>query len=341
MSDARDEPYVTPSEMTQPAEQVCPRCGGPILADSVSCPSCGLLLHGARLQQLAAEAQWQEPRDPARAAAIWNECLRLLPGNSQQTAIIRARVDELLRQPAPPATSAAAPTELLSRGVLKTLVSMAISIAVYTWFLNWQFAVGLVGLILVHEMGHVFANWHYGLHAGPPIFIPFLGAVINLKQRPPDAKVEAIVGIGGPVLGTVGALVCYALYFQTRSDLLLLMAHFGFFINLFNLLPVPPLDGGRVTAAISPWIWIAGLVIMGGLIYDDIRRGHDVTILLLILVFAIPRIIATLSRGGRSGPYYDISKLASISIGASYLLLLALLAAAYYITSRQLPPMFG
>ncbi len=333
--------------MTQATDLTCSRCGARLSAQDLACPNGGVLLHGARLQQLAGEAQWQESLNPAQAAAIWNECLRLLPADSQQSAIIRARIDELRRR-APRARDTAAVSleeapgpgdpEPASRAILKTVVSMAISIAIYTWFADWQFAVGLVGLILVHEMGHVIANWHYGLRAGPPIFIPFLGAVINLKQRPANAKVEAVVGIGGPVLGTVGALVCYAMYLQWQNGVLLLMAHFGFFLNLFNLLPVPPLDGGRVTAAISPKIWIIGLVMMGLLIFDDIRRGRDVTILLLILVFAAPRIIATLKTGGRSGPYYDIPKSESYAIAASYLLLLALLAGAYYITSRQLSP---
>jgi Zn-dependent protease len=243
-------------------------------------------------------------------------------------------------QPPPPSaapTPQDAASEPLSIAILKTVVSMAISIVIYWWFADgdWAFAVGLVGLILVHEMGHVLANVYYGIRAGPPIFIPFLGAVINLRQRPPNAKVEAIIGIGGPVLGTVGALICYGWALKTGSGLLLFLAHFGFFLNLFNLLPVPPLDGGRVTAAISPRVWIVGLVLMGLLVANQIRQGQDVTILLIIIVFALPRIIQTLRSDGHIGPYYDISRSASLSIATAYLLLMAVLGAAYYFTSRQ------
>src|SRR5262245_30584697 len=147
--------------MTQTAEAICPRCGAAVSPQDLACPSCGTLLHGARLQQLAGEAQWQESLNPARAADIWSECLKLLPENSQQAAIIRARIDDLRRR-APrgadssspvPLEYAPAPTdqEPASNAILKTVVSMVISIAIYTWFADWQFAVGLVGLILVHE----------------------------------------------------------------------------------------------------------------------------------------------------------------------------------------------
>src|SRR5205085_372286 len=103
-----------------------------------------------------------------------------------------------------------------------------------------------VVLILVHELGHVAAMRHYGLSASPPIFIPFMGALINLRQPPQDAKVEAVVGIGGPIAGTVGALACYALYLGLPDGSARMLTHqlafVGFALNLFNLLPVPPLD---------------------------------------------------------------------------------------------------
>jgi Zn-dependent protease len=250
---------------------------------------------------------------------------------------LSARYAATAAEPGRTSSSGQPLNEALSVAILKTVVSMIISIAIYWWFANWQFAVGLVGLILIHEMGHVIANVYYGLRAGPPIFIPFLGAVINLRQMPPDAKVEAIIGIAGPVLGSIGALGCYLWYLQSGNTTILIMAHFGFFLNLFNLLPVPPLDGGRVTAAISPWIWMLGLLLMGLMIFNSFRSGRDVTLLILVLVFALPRILLTLRRGGRSGPYYDISRAASFSIGAAYLSLLGLLAGAYFMTGQALP----
>src|SRR6185369_10020007 len=122
--------------------------------------------------------------------------------------------------------------------------------------------------------------------ASPPIFIPFLGAVINLRQSPRNALEEAIVGIGGPVLGTLGAGVTYLLYLKTGSYLMFRLAEFGFMLNLFNMLPVPPLDGGRVTAAVSPWIWITGLLAVVAIgIGDYYRHGQIDYMMVLILLF--------------------------------------------------------
>ena len=209
--------------------------------------------------------------------------------------------------------------------ILKTGGTMLISVWVYAQIWGWWFAVGFVLLIFVHEMGHVVANVAYGLPASAPLFIPFLGAVINLRKNPPNAMVEAIVGIAGPIAGTIGALACFAWYLTNGSQFALELAAFGFWINLFNLLPVPPLDGGRVAAAISPWIWILGLIGLGLMVVADLKAGHQVGIFVLILIFALPRILKTLKPKGRSGPYYAIGRTAPLLIGAAYLALLVLL----------------
>jgi Zn-dependent protease len=119
--------------------------------------------------------------------------------------------------------------------------------------------------------------------------------------------------------------------------LALTLSWFGFTINLFNLLPVPPLDGGRVAAAISPWIWVLGLGGLGLMLADEIRSGRGPGILILVLIFALPRILQTLKPKGRSGPYYAIGKVAPVVIGASYLILLAVLLALRIYTEQRLP----
>lgn len=219
--------------------------------------------------------------------------------------------------------------------MLKTLGSMVISIAVYAYFFqNARVAAGFVVLMLVHEMGHVVANRYYGIAAGPPIFIPFLGAIINLKQRPPNAKVEAIIGIAGPVAGSIGALVCYGYYlYNPASQLALILSYFGFMLNLFNLLPVPPLDGGRVTAAISPWIWMLGLAALAWLFISDWIAGHFDWILILVLIYAFPRIQETLRGRARFGEYYNISRRASWTIGVVYFVLGVILLVLFQRTS--------
>jgi Zn-dependent protease len=181
--------------------------------------------------------------------------------------------------------------------------------------------------------------WYYKLSASPPIFIPFVGALINLRQNPPNAKVEAIVGIGGPVFGTIGSLACLAIYQWVpmfHNGDMLTLANFGFFLNLFNLIPVPPLDGGRVTAAVSPWIWIAGLAGLALMFFNNIRHGNFAIIpLAIILVYGLPRVLGSISSRVRNSPYYRIGARASWTIGIAYLALAGLLFVMKVYTARM------
>jgi len=209
----------------------------------------------------------------------------------------------------------------LLSSVAKTLGSMLICVVVYMYLWPWQIAVGFVMLIFFHEMGHVLAMKYYRLRASPPIFVPFLGAIIDLKEDPPNAKVEAIVGIGGPILGTLAALVCYAVWWQTQSPIFLALAFWGFLLNLFNMTPVPPLDGGRITAAISPWIWMIGFAVLLGFIVQGIAVKTVSPLLLVLAVYATPRVWRTLRGRERMGDYYNIPKSASRWIAITYLAL--------------------
>ena len=148
-----------------------------------------------------------------------------------------------------------------------TSISMLVSIAAYTLFWGWPFAVGFVLLLLVHELGHAWQMKREGLDAGAPVFIPFLGASIAMKQMPHDAAMEARVGLAGPIVGSAGALAVFVLGIAMDSDFLRALAFTAFFLNLFNLLPVSPLDGGRAMAAVSPIGWLVGLVLMVALIF--------------------------------------------------------------------------
>jgi Zn-dependent protease len=143
-----------------------------------------------------------------------------------------------------------------------TSASMLVSIGAYSLIWGWKFAIGFVLLLLVHEMGHVLQARREGLDASAPLFIPFLGAAIALKELPKDAGVEARVGLAGPVLGTLGTCAAVAIWQITGNELFQALAFFGFFLNLFNLAPVLPLDGGRAMAALTPWMWIVGYVLL-------------------------------------------------------------------------------
>lgn len=144
----------------------------------------------------------------------------------------------------------------------KFLLSFLISAGAYALFWGWKFGVGLVLLLLIHEMGHVIQLRREGVPASAPMFIPFMGAVVAMKGGLRDAYQEAKVGLAGPVLGSVGALATLIWAEQVNSDLLRALAYTGFLLNLFNLIPVVPLDGGRAASALHPAFWFAGLFVV-------------------------------------------------------------------------------
>jgi Zn-dependent protease len=117
------------------------------------------------------------------------------------------------------------------------------------------------------------------------MFIPFMGAVIALKEAPKNAWIEAWVGIGGPLLGTAGAVVCEGLFVLTGNPLFRALAFSGFFLNLFNLMPIGFLDGGRIVTALSPWLWLVGAAAMGTLLVL-----HPNFLIGLILILSLPRL---------------------------------------------------
>jgi Zn-dependent protease len=143
------------------------------------------------------------------------------------------------------------------------LISMMVSIGAYALIYPWGFAIGIVLLLLVHELGHVIAAKRIGLPVSAPLFIPFLGALITMKKHPLDAKTEAYVAFGGPILGTIGATAVFGAGYYMDSPLLYSLAYIGLLLNLINLLPIHPLDGGRIATAVTRWLWLVGLV--GGL----------------------------------------------------------------------------
>jgi Zn-dependent protease len=323
--------------MTQSASHPCPRCGGDVDDSALACPACGLFMHIPELEALTREALPLETTNPEAAAKVWEKALELLPPESEEAKALDRRIDQLLgiqpRENDPP-----------WKATLKTVGSMIVSIVVYLLVFHWslEMATGFVVMILIHEMGHVVALWWYKMRASPPIFIPFMGAIIDLRENPPNAKVEAIVGIAGPVAGTIGAVACYFLAWQGHSGMmpsqdLMTVAYLGFMLNLFNLLPIPPLDGGRVTAAISPWIWMLGIVGLVGLMVRDVMMRRPINFLLiLVLLFALPRVLDTLlKRRKKKDPYYDITPLASRLIAVSYVALGVLLVFMYVVTRDQ------
>ena len=158
--------------------------------------------------------------------------------------------------------------------------TMLLSVVVYAFIFGWRYAVGFVALLFVHEAGHYIAARQRGLAVGLPTFIPFVGAWVELKDLPHDAETEAYVGLGGPLLGSVGALICYLVAQSYDAPWMLAVAYGGFFLNLFNLIPLSPFDGGRITAVLSPRIWLLGVPV---LVLLFIYRPSPMLILMAIL----------------------------------------------------------
>src|SRR4029077_19857116 len=138
--------------------------------------------------------------------------------------------------------------------LLKSGGTMLLSIGIYATIWGWKFAVGFVLLMFVHECGHLIVAKKFGLKVSAPVFIPFMGAFILLKDQPRNAWMEACVGIGGPMLGSLGALVCHSLGETTNEPGFIILALTGYLLNLFNLTPVGMLDGGRIVTALSRWL---------------------------------------------------------------------------------------
>jgi Zn-dependent protease len=156
-----------------------------------------------------------------------------------------------------------------------------VSIGAYTLFWGLPFAIGFVALLFIHEMGHVLELRRLGIKASAPMFIPFLGAMIAAKELGKDAYQEARVGLAGPIVGTIGTLGVIGLYALTGNQLFQALAYFGFFLNLLNLLPVLPLDGGRAMAAVSPKLWIVGLI---ALLPLSFMLGSPIFLIIVLLL---------------------------------------------------------
>jgi Zn-dependent protease len=275
------------AEATLAAATVCAGCGAELGPGLLSCPACHRLVFSVELQRLAADADAAtRAGDPARALGLWQNAMELLPDGAGQRVAVSERIaalGPLAAASAPPqgaeqpqgggakkkgliGAAAAfllkaktilffllAKAKLLVFGLskLSTLASMGVYFA-YAWVrFGWAFGGGLVASIYIHEMGHVSALRFFGLPAGAPVFIPGLGAFIRLKQSPPTTRVDARIGLAGPVWGLAAALMAYGLYLATGAPVWAAVAKVGAWINLFNLTPVWQLDGGRAFHSFS------------------------------------------------------------------------------------------
>ena len=217
--------------------------------------------------------------------------------------------------------------------VLLSGFSFFASVWFYALFWGWKFALAFTVLLLVHELGHALVMRLYGVPASLPYFIPGLGALIQLKGRPASALEEAYVALGGPLFGTLGALACYLTAQATGDQFWMAAAYVGFFLNLFNLAPALPLDGGRSVGAVSPRIWIFGL---GALVVAAIAFHWWNPLILILLLMSVPQAIAAWRNTGNDA-YHTLTVTQRAGVAIAYFGLAGFLFAAMLASRVTVP----
>lgn len=210
-----------------------------------------------------------------------------------------------------------------------TAISMVVMIGVYAMFFGVWFAVGFVVLIFIHEMGHAVVMWAKGIKTGPIVFLPFFGAFIAIKSKMKSAAVEAEMAYGGPAAGTLAASACYGIFLWTKNPLWLSLAYIGFLLNLFNLIPISPLDGGRVVTAISTKLWVVGLVLGGVIVFYTWN-----VLLLIVLLLGCARAYQQYRSGAADPKYFRLPTNYRVLISVAYFGLCGYLG---YMVYRALP----
>lgn len=222
---------------------------------------------------------------------------------------------------------------LIGAKLLGSSLSFLVSVWFYALFFGWPFALVFTLLILVHECGHAICMRALGVPASLPYFVPGFGALIAMKGPPASVLEEAYIALAGPFVGALGALACYAYAAATGSAFWYALAYTGFLLNLFNLLPVPPLDGGRAAGAISPRVWVAGLAAL--VVSAFVMRWFNPLLFVLVLI-AIPQIIDAF-RGRLNERYFAIPLGQRLTIAVLYFGLAALLLAGMLSAHVSIP----
>src|SRR6266545_5998552 len=216
--------------------------------------------------------------------------------------------------------------------LLKSGGTMLLMVWVYTQLWGWQFAVGFALLLFVHETGHLLVAKKFGLKVGAPVFIPFMGAFIALKEAPRNAWIEACVGIGGPMLGSLGALVCNFLGQVFAAPIFIALAWFGYFLNLFNLTPVGMLDGGRIVTALSRWLWLPGLAL---LLWFGWKFPNFIVWLMVLL--SLPRVYSLFrTRTVEERRYFEVTPVQRWTMSILYFGLIIALISAMHLAQNDL-----
>jgi Zn-dependent protease len=265
---------------------ICPDCQQTLSGSELSCPACHTLLYASELEDLTRKAQISaNGGNLSQSKEFWTQALAYLPTETVQYRSVQARISALDGQvtavgPAAPggwrkgATRGLGPIALmlwkfkaLLLGLTKmgTLLSMFVSFGFYWRLYGWELGAGLILSIYIHEMGHVIELRKFGIPAGAPMFIPGLGAIIQLRGVALPPVQDARIGLAGPIYGFGAALVAYAAYALTGLKIWAAIAHLGAIINLFNLIPIWQLDGARGFHSQTQWQRVGLLAVAAGL----------------------------------------------------------------------------
>jgi len=310
---------------------LCRGCLSQLPAALLVCPACHRLVHADTLRQLASDAEAAaRAGDTSNALALWRRALELLPPDSTQSRQIGEMIVDLrgLQDAPEPAESGPRPgtwwarllaplgvmgavlwklkfvlvlglskLKLLLVGLTKlpTLLSMLLSFGVYWTAWGWRFAAGLLATMYVHEIGHVAALKQLGIRATAPMFVPGFGAFVRMEQYPKDAHEDARVGLAGPLWGLAAALVTWAAWIATGAPFWGAITRATAWMNLFNLLPVWQLDGGRGMRALSR----SQRVVIGGAFVAAWLATGDGLLLLLTIAAAVRALSGSPGPGDR------------------------------------------
>ncbi|HEV7428102.1 MAG TPA: site-2 protease family protein [Thermoanaerobaculia bacterium] len=210
-------------------------------------------------------------------------------------------------------------------------VSMGLSIWAMALKAPLPLVVGFVGIILIHEIGHAVAIRAKGLHAGVMVFIPFIGGAVTLKDQPRSAYDDAQIGLAGPIAGTFASLVFLQIYKWTDQPLYLAIAAAGFAVNLLNLLPIGMLDGGRISAAVTKWMWVFG---GGVLVYKVVKQPNP--LMLLVIVLVAFQVYLSIVREKDDKAFYDVTISQRVFVAIAYFALVIFLGHQTYVNLNRL-----
>jgi Zn-dependent protease len=209
--------------------------------------------------------------------------------------------------------------------------SMALSIAAYAIKAPLPLVIGFALVVLIHEIGHAVAIRAKGLRTGMMVFIPFIGGAVTLKDQPRSAYDDAQIGLAGPIAGTAASLIVLQVYKWTNAPLYLAIAAAGFAVNLLNLLPIGMLDGGRISAAVTKWMWVFG---GAALIYRVLKQPNPLMLVILLLVAF--QVYASIAREKNDSSFYDVTASQRAAIAIAYFSLVFFLGHQTWITLNRL-----